>query len=181
MGSRRDKSTFRLGGRTLLSRIRRTAERAGWPVRVIRRDLVPRCGPLGGVLTALNTSQAAAEIFLACDMPFITLPFLKRLARLLKQGSPAVFTGSADQAGFPFGIQVDALRAVRRQIECGEFSLQRLAKVLEARFVSAGPSLRPQFLNINTSEDWAEARRRYRAEKKARAGKRSKNPSGRRL
>src|SRR5262245_27585451 len=36
----RDKSGLRLGGKTLLGRIRQTAEQSGFPVRVMRRDLV---------------------------------------------------------------------------------------------------------------------------------------------
>lgn len=43
----RDKARLRLRGRTLLAWVRAAARATGWPVRVIRRDLVPRCGPLG--------------------------------------------------------------------------------------------------------------------------------------
>ena len=68
----RDKARVRLGRRTLLAHVRRAAKELGLPVRVIRRDLVPRCGPLGGVFTALKTSRADAELFLACDMPFVS-------------------------------------------------------------------------------------------------------------
>src|SRR5437867_5654697 len=68
----RDKSRLRLGSKTLLRLIRIEAGELGLPLRVIRRDLIPRCGPLGGVYTALKTSKAEAELFLACDMPFVS-------------------------------------------------------------------------------------------------------------
>src|SRR5262245_23419835 len=54
----RDKSRVRLAGRTLLSCVRAQAEATGWPVRIIRRDLTPMCGPLGGIFTALASTRA---------------------------------------------------------------------------------------------------------------------------
>ena len=75
----RDKSRVRLGPRTLLGQIRTAASEFS-PVRIIRRDLKPQCGPLGGVHTALTASRAEVIIFLACDMPFISFDLLRRLA-----------------------------------------------------------------------------------------------------
>ena len=68
----RDKSRLRFGGRTLLSHIKRAAESTGLPVRVIRRDIVPRCGPLGGVYTALTRTKMDHVLFLPCDMPLMS-------------------------------------------------------------------------------------------------------------
>ena len=73
----RDKARLRLNGRTLLAQVRDAAQTLGCPVRVIRRDLVTRCGPLGGVFTALKTSRAEAVLFLACDMPFVSPELLR--------------------------------------------------------------------------------------------------------
>src|SRR2546426_1395386 len=103
MGAHRNKAVLRLGGRTLLARIRGAVEPTGWRVRVIRRDLVPRCGPLGGVHAALSTTKAAAEMFLACDMPFVTPALLTKLARCLNRSRRAVFPASSGKGGVPFG------------------------------------------------------------------------------
>src|SRR6185295_4931022 len=78
---RRDKARVRLGGQTLLARARETAGALGWPVQVIRQDLVPRCGPLGGIYTALKTCDAEAVVFLPVDMPFISKRWLRTVAR----------------------------------------------------------------------------------------------------
>ena len=75
----RNKASVRVGRLTLLQRVRKTAAELRLPIRVIRRDLVPRCGPLGGIYTGLITSRAAAELFVACDMPFIEAQFLRKL------------------------------------------------------------------------------------------------------
>src|SRR5206468_11629485 len=68
----RDKSRLHMGGRTLLAHIRRTAKMIGLPHRIIRRDLVVHCGPVGGLYTALVASRADATLFLSCDMPFVS-------------------------------------------------------------------------------------------------------------
>ena len=54
----RDKSLVQLGRRTLLQHVRTAARSLGVPVRVIRRDSVPRCGPLGGIYTGLKRTRA---------------------------------------------------------------------------------------------------------------------------
>src|SRR5215213_7030364 len=82
----RDKSKLRLGGKTLLSHVRKTAGTLDLPVRVVRRDLVPRCGPMGGIYTALKTTSAEAVLFLACDMPQISSALLKKLLQQSKNG-----------------------------------------------------------------------------------------------
>src|ERR1700691_5640250 len=78
----RDKARLRLGGKTLLRRVRDVAAQTQWPARGIRRDLVARCGPLGGVYTALQTTSADNVLFLACDMPFVTIELVERLIEL---------------------------------------------------------------------------------------------------
>src|SRR5262245_52722575 len=78
----REKARMRLGRRTLLGHVRRTAESLGLDVRVIRKDLVPRCGPIGGIYTGLKTSRHEAELFLSCDMPFLMADLLRRVRRM---------------------------------------------------------------------------------------------------
>ncbi len=42
-----------------------------------RKDLVPRCGPIGGIYTALRSVQTPLCLCVACDMPFIRPEFLE--------------------------------------------------------------------------------------------------------
>src|ERR1051325_7409960 len=72
----RDKSRLRLGRLTFLDRIDRAASAMGFPVRIIRDDLVPGCGPIGGIYTALSTTTAESLLFIPCDMPFLTSELL---------------------------------------------------------------------------------------------------------
>jgi len=48
-------------------------------VRVVT-DLIPDAGPLGGIHAALVHAVAPVTIVIACDMPFLTRPWLQHLA-----------------------------------------------------------------------------------------------------
>jgi molybdopterin-guanine dinucleotide biosynthesis protein A len=151
-----DKAKLELGGKTLLAHIRATARQLDLAVRIIRRDLVARCGPLGGVYTALKTSEAESVLFLSCDMPFITVPLLKRLISGLKGKSNGVFVVQNGRPGFPFILKANVLASVEEMIAQKGFSLQNLARVLEAEMFEAIDST--ELFNINTPSDWTQAR-----------------------
>lgn len=154
----RDKSRLVVGGRTMLAHAKQAAGALRLPVRVIRRDIVPRCGPLGGVLTALRTSRAEGELFLACDMPFVSAALLRKLLRKLSGSCQAAFTLNGGLAGFPFAMRVECVPIVEAQIAAKEFSIQALARALRASLVSPPRSRREQTFNINTRVDLAAAR-----------------------
>ncbi len=154
-----DKARVRLGRRTLLGHVRQAASATGWPVRVIRKDIVERCGPLGGILTGLQKSRAEVIVFLSCDMPFVTANWLKHLARKQKtSGAKAVFTQQDKFAGFPSVITKECLEVVEAQRVKGEFSLQSLARILQAQRMEVPPKEAWKFMNVNTPEALAEAK-----------------------
>jgi molybdopterin-guanine dinucleotide biosynthesis protein A len=98
----RDKSALVVDGRTILERqlaelaslsndillvgsaaVARGFEPSEHPVRAIA-DLIPGCGPLGGVHAALTEARGDAVFVVACDMPYVTAAlggFLFGLAR----------------------------------------------------------------------------------------------------
>ena len=154
----RDKARLRLGNRTMLGHIRATAKSTGLPVRMISSDLVPRCGPLGGIFTALKTTRAHAVLFLACDMPFISAGLLTFLASKFRPKESGLFACVNQQAGFPFIIPKNQLSIIEQQIARKEFSLQKLAAVLRARKLRLPPRFAGQLQNINTPADLERAR-----------------------
>lgn len=155
----RDKARLRFGGRTLLDHVRAAAEATGWPVRISRHDAVPRCGPLGGIYTALKTSRAGAELFLACDMPFVSPALLHELTARLGSKQCAVFATADGRPGFPFLLRAAALPVVEQQIHARQFSLQALSGALPAKIFRVPKQRIVELLNINTPADWLKARR----------------------
>jgi len=156
----RYKSLLRLGRRTLLGWSLAAAKSTRLPVRIIRRDSVPRCGPLGGIYTALNRTKADAIVFLACDMPFITPELINLLIEKLAPSRSGVFVRSKAELGFPFILRRQALPTVARRIERHQFSLQQLATALKAKAVTLPRAWASQLQNINTKEDFLIAQSR---------------------
>jgi len=162
----RDKASLRLGGRTFITAIRQTAAALRCRVRIIRRDLQPGNGPLGGIHTGLKTSGAEAEVFLACDMPFISPDLLRELLARLGPRHDAVFAVSwcpepaqgGRMAGFPFVVRSALWPIVEGRLAAGELGLQGLARALRARLWAVPARWRNQLRNINTPEQWARAR-----------------------
>jgi molybdopterin-guanine dinucleotide biosynthesis protein A len=159
----RDKSRLRLGGASMLTLIQQAARKSGHSIRVIRKDAVPRCGPLGGIFTALSTSDADRILFLACDMPFVTAELVGHLLNTQeKNPARALFAGQDVRAGFPFIIPRAALEVVKAEIATGELSLQSLATALKAVKLSLPKRWLGQLSNINTPAKFENARRRFK-------------------
>jgi len=155
----RNKSLLRIGGRTMMQRIRTTARGLELPLRVIRRDLVPRCGPLGGIYTGLETSRAKAGLFLACDMPFVQPALLQQMVQRFRKSARPIFCRLAGIAGFPCIIPSNKAPTVRECLDSQRLSIQGLASRLCADFIDFDPTDSAQLLNINTPRDLEIARK----------------------
>ena len=149
-----DKARLQLGARTLLAWMRAAAKTTCWRVRVIRRDLVPRCGPLGGVWTAFRRSRAERLVFLSCDMPFVTPDLIRRIAERKGRG---VFAHTEEGAGFPFALDRACLPLLEQALAEKQFSLQALARHVRARELRLPSSRLGELQNLNTTEDFARA------------------------
>jgi molybdenum cofactor guanylyltransferase len=152
----RDKAALRLGGRTLLGHVRANAAALGLPVRVLRKDLVPPCGPLGGIYSALATSPRPAVLFLACDMPFVGPAILRRLIAKF-DGERAVVAVAGGRPGFPLIVPQSVLACVERLIARRSFSVRDLAEASSARRVRVPAHAA---LNVNTPEELIGAKKR---------------------
>jgi iron complex transport system ATP-binding protein len=155
----RDKAGLMLGGRTFLERLTTLTRAVAEEVHVIREDVVPRCGPLGGMLTAFREFRFREALFLACDMPLVDVETLRRLAAA---EAPAFMTADG-RPGFPCILPRAAGRTIERQIKAGRPSIQDLSRELKAQQVQG--SKWPLF-NINTDGDFELARRHW-AEQRA--------------
>lgn len=158
----RKKSRIRLGCHTLLGHSRAAVVDAGLKPRVIAVDLQPGLGPLGGILTALQSTKHSRVLFVGCDMPFLSGGLIDIFLASSTGGVGPMFTQHQKGVGFPFVLSCADLVLVEKQIDRGVLSLQRLAKRLKARVWQPPQEREWELFNINTPADLAEARRRQR-------------------
>lgn len=160
----RDKASLRLGGHRILTRVREACRQSGLTCRVIRRDIVPRCGPLGGMLTALAGTKQEACLILSCDMPFVSASLITRLiAQAQSRPGRSWFSFEHDRFGFPAVLRKKDEPRLRRAIECKELGVQALVRALKAGRFRPPSDNTWELFNVNTPEDWREARRLWKA------------------
>jgi molybdenum cofactor guanylyltransferase len=173
----RDKSRLVVGGRTILEQqidlLRRLVPRvivvagdpapfAGAGVEVVA-DAVPDCGSLGGIYTAVIAAQGPVLV-LACDMPFVTAPFLSRVIDAgrgadiaiprTRDGYHPLCAAYGQACAGPLGGRI-ARRALKVVDLLSDVRVTELTQDEIAPFDPDGLLL----LNINTAGDLARAER----------------------
>ena len=123
-------------------------------------DLIPGCGPISGLHTALTLTQSDWNLLVACDMPNLTANMLRAML-LATPNTAAHDTNSKclvaqDLHGGLHPLCAvyhrDLLPAVANRIEHKWFKLQDLLKEIDAQaFSIADVSL---LANINTPAQW---------------------------
>jgi molybdenum cofactor guanylyltransferase len=118
-------------------------------------DQVPKCGPIGGIYTALSVTASDWNLVVACDMPRLSAPVLRSLIDRSCQSASNCIVGAG-----PVG-ELHPLCAVyhRRclpQLEqaiCDKrFRMRDLLSELHAEHVALDPSV---LANVNTPVEWA--------------------------
>ena len=133
-------------------------DRVGIPVVP---DLLPEIGPLGGLYTALRGASERI-IVLACDLPFVTAPFLEYLLRTGRDADATVPRSEGGLHPLCASYAADAAPRIRRLIDEGVRQVQealgslRLHIVEGAALATYDPDGR-LLHNINTPDDYARA------------------------
>lgn len=107
-----DKGLMPLLGRSMIQYVINTAEEVGCPIRIVANDssyigfgypvvsdIFPEKGPLGGLYTALMTSQAKYVLLLSCDTPMITRALLTFL--ITNVADKEILVSSVQERLFP--------------------------------------------------------------------------------
>jgi molybdopterin-guanine dinucleotide biosynthesis protein A len=121
-------------------------------------DIVPGRGPLGGLHTALEATQADVVLLIACDMPYLSAPFLAYLAGECLEADAVV--PQTERGYHPLcAAYARACRpAVAGRLADGRLAMKELLKDLRLRVVMAQNidrfGNRARLLaNINTQAD----------------------------
>lgn len=142
------------------------ARQAGGAGVVTIRDRVD-AGALGGLYTALVEAPTEQILVIACDMPFVTAPFLARLATLgaSREFDAVVPRDAHGRHPLCAAYQRRTAAAIRARIDAGQL------RVLDALATMAVREIGPDelaaydpdgrlLLNVNTPEDHATAQLR---------------------
>lgn len=120
-------------------------------------DMYPMCGPLGGIVSALEQSRLEWNLFLAVDMPFVPAHVLRALIGSAAEGGSVILAEAEGRIQPLCGIYSRAaLLVLRQQLLAGRY------KVKDAAIATGGLRLISfntlgWFRNLNTPEEFAEA------------------------
>ena len=132
-------------------------------VRVVE-DRIAGAGALGGLYTALIDAPTEQVLVIACDMPFISAPFLTALARLGAGVEAAIPRDGHGPHPLCASYQRRVAARLKTRIDAGVLRIADALRELEVRDI--GPDELTPFdpdgrllLNVNTPADYERARR----------------------
>jgi molybdopterin-guanine dinucleotide biosynthesis protein A len=178
-----DKAALRLGGLTMLERMVAELTRgfdevvivagaravtpacalAAGSVRMLR-DPLPFEGPVKALRLGLAAIRAEVAFACACDLPFVNVRLALELCKMAAGHDAAIAKVAGRLQVLHAAYRKSCLPAMDAMIEREERRLQDLVPVLDARIVGEDET-RPydpellSFFNLNTPEDYAQARK----------------------
>lgn len=127
-------------------------------------DVVDRCGALGGIYSALVAADHPRTLVVACDMPFLSVPLLRRLAQ------PSAFDADIVMPRTPEGRQplcavyaarcADAirLRIERALLKAGDLGDDLRVEEIGAEELATYDPDGLMFVNVNSPHDYERAK-----------------------
>ena len=172
-----DKSALEVGGRSILERQLALARSLTPHLLIVARDgqlpraygvpvaldRVPGAGALGGLYTALLEAPTEQVVVIACDMPFLTAPFLTRLAEVGAEAEVAMPHDARGSHPLCASYHRRIATRLRGRIDAGHLGVLDALTGLDVRRIGSD-ELAPfdptgrLLLNVNTPEDYARAR-----------------------
>ena len=123
-------------------------------------DLVPGAGALGGIYTAITVAPDPQTLVVACDMPFLSVPFLRHLANAGRDVDLAIPRTADGYQPLCASYSRSCADPIRRRLEVG--ALKVLALLSDVQVREIGPDdIAPYdpdgmlFFNVNTPDDYA--------------------------
>jgi molybdopterin-guanine dinucleotide biosynthesis protein A len=120
----------------------------------VHADLIPNCGPLGGIVTALHLTKSDWNLVVACDMPRLDAVNLRQLVEraLRSRASCIAAEGTAGELEPLCAVyHRRCLAALDRALGEKRLKMKDLLPELQAEPVAFPEA---QLANVNTPEDW---------------------------
>ena len=120
-------------------------------------DLIPDCGPLGGIYTALHTCKAEWALVVSCDVPAVKRSFFTLLLQQRGADADIIYPLTPDgRMHMTCALYRKTIAPIlRRQIEKGDNRLRILPDLCSAKAIRIEePELLRMISNINTGEEF---------------------------
>ena len=159
-----DKAMLEWQGQPMLDHMVELLSTAAGRVRIIGRDAlpdrIPGCGPLGGILTALETTETHKNLIVAVDLPLLTTGFLQMFRAKWARSTRHILACKIG-SDYPLciGIDRELLPAIAERVDARKLALHQLieesdAEILQEEAIGTAGFSSSIFHNINTPEDW---------------------------
>jgi molybdopterin-guanine dinucleotide biosynthesis protein A len=129
---------------------------------VVVQDRIAGAGSLGGLYTALSEAPTERVLVIACDMPFLTAPFLARLAASGEDVDVALPRDARGRHPLCASYARRVAEHLKARIDSGDLRVGEAIRALRVR--ELGPDELAPFdrdglllLNVNTPDDYAKA------------------------
>jgi molybdopterin-guanine dinucleotide biosynthesis protein A len=172
-----DKAFLRLGGRTLLAHALELAKgvaRKVWIVGSAKKfaafgqvveDVYPERGPLGGIHAALTRTATDLNLMIAVDLPFVEPNFLHYLIAQARETEAVVVIphGGGGLQPLCAAYRRSFAEVAERSLRAGKNRIDSLfaevqIRMLDQEELKQGRFSEEMFRNLNTPDDWEEAR-----------------------
>ncbi len=169
----RDKSALVVDGRTILDR--QIAELSSLTTDLLIvgghlghasartvADLVPGCGPLGGLHAALSEARGDAVAVIACDMPYVTAPFVAYLLSLLHETGADIVVPRTERGYHPLCAvyaracrEPVAARLAERRLKMTDVVADVRTRVVTVEEIARFGDRHRLLANVNTPAEYA--------------------------
>lgn len=130
--------------------------------RPVIADEIPGGGPLAAILSALRASAHEVNLVLACDIPFIHVPFMRRLLSLAAAHDivvPRYRDGKFEPLFAVYNRRI--IPAIEKQLRNGNRKISDLFPACRTKFVAMDGQ--KWFRNLNTEEEYHDYLRQNKA------------------
>lgn len=159
-----DKATLSWGDKSLLDHMIHLLSTVATPVGVVGRgeflDRIPGKGPLGGILTALESTERDFNLFLAVDLPLLTPDFLRVFhSCFLDSRKPLLACRVGGEFPLCLGVRKELKPEVEQRVRSDNLSIRAFVQESNGEILEEDDLRRlgfhlKMFANVNTPQDW---------------------------
>ncbi len=157
----RDKSALLVAGRTIRDRQIEAIAPLTDDLQIVVSDIVPGCGPLGGLHAALTAARHDTLFLIACDMPYVSTAFVEYLLSLA--GSSDVVVPQSERGYHPLCavytracLEPAAARLADRRLKMLELVGSLRTRVVPVEDIRRFGDPDRLLANVNTPADYAD-------------------------